>query len=140
MNEDRRTGSKLWTIGLVAALHVALSACGGDEESRDRAVGDPDPELAGVWVGVLEAVEMGMPVSSEVWIELSADGVMQVIPELPAWPVRDGAWGVKEGMFVGQGTDEKLSRVRLTAPRSASQLSGTWQSGENTGPFLITKE
>ncbi len=149
MRKEPRKNTTKWPAAAMKILLLlgwagGLSACGDDDDDRGEvavAAADPDPALVGIWTGAIRGIHMGTPRSSEVSFELGEGGILQVRPSsLPFRPIHDGAWGVAEDMFLAEGTDERGSRVRFSAPRSTDRLSGTWLSGGDVGSFGVTRE
>ena len=122
---------------------VALMACSSDDDPA--APPDPDPQptvdeaLVGTWVGTI--LETNVQEGGAMTMILTGDGTFSVSVDNPAvHPIGNGVWDVAEGQFTASGVDSAGGLVSFTAPRSTTQLVGTWVSGGGNGTFEVTKQ
>jgi len=129
----------------VFLLPLALAACGGDDPAAPEQPQTPDPvvdeALVGEWLGVIQGTGGGMSAAADIRFELDAEGRMSASASNPPFhPIPTGSWGVAEGTFLANGVDTDGSQVFFEAPRSTTQLKGTWTSCCGAGTFTINKQ
>lgn len=137
-----------WTDHKVSVLGLGLLAaiaCGGGDPAAPQQPPEPDPvvdpALVGAWNGTIQGSGGGMSGSANIRVELDATGAMRASPSnLPFHEVPIGSWGVVGNEFRATGRDTEGSMPSFKAPRSTTDMQGTWVSGVASGTFDITKE
>lgn len=72
---------------------------------------------------------------------LNADGTMFATTTGSRFhPINNGTWSVADNTFSAMGADIFGTVVTFRAPRSVTQLDGTWAAGAATGTFTLTKQ
>ena len=132
--------SRMWLPLLV----VALLACGDDDPVAPTPAPLPtvDDALVGTWVGPIQGTPPGgTQVSGTMTMNLNADGSMSVAIDNPAFhPINNGTWSVSGSEFSASGADTEGTVVSFLAPRSTTQLEGTFNAGAGNGTFVVTKQ
>lgn len=130
---------------------VVLAACGGDTNPvaptptpaapTAPTTGAVDAELTGTWEGQIEGSNNNSTASGGFTMNLGGDGTMSVSSTNPTFRPVSGTWGVEGDTFRASGPDSNGTVVTFTAPRSTSQLDGTFSTGSGgTGTFQVTKQ
>lgn len=125
---------------------VALAACGNDDNRVGPSPVGPssavDSALVGTWVGPIEGSGGGMQASGTITLSLNGDGSMSAVSDTdpPFHPINSGTWSVSQNEFTARGPDVAGTLVQFVAPRSTTQLEGTWTAGSGSGTFAVTKQ
>jgi hypothetical protein len=74
-------------------------------------------------------------------MNLNADGSMSATIDNPAFhPIGNGTWSVSGDDWRADGADTMGTLVHFVAPRSTTQLDGTFNAGAGNGTFVATKQ
>ena len=98
-----------------------------------------DPALVGTWVGMIQ--NPAAQQSGTLTMMLNGDGSMSATVNNPIFnPVPNGTWNVTGTQFNGRGNDTQGTLIIFQAPRSETQLSGSWNAQGTTGTFSVDKQ
>lgn len=129
--------ARRWLPLVVVVVLVSCSDAGPPPEPP-LAV---DDALVGTWVGPIELTNPPGLQPGTMTMELNGDGSMSVSVDNPFYkPINSGTWGVSGNEFSAVGPDTQGTEVLFTAPRSTTQLDGTWRTSGGQGNFGATKQ